>query len=138
MTPTQLAQAECANYDRGQCLGVLADSLGTGHLVLAKERGACSVEQKRCDYFEKCVLPMADSEHPDSPDYKTARAAYRAKHGMKLVPEDIRLCQCGEVLGKRQRVCPRCAVLRRRESYRRADTKRRNPAIPEIAMSANS
>lgn len=138
MTPAQLAIAECANYDQGRCLGVTADSLTSGHLVLAKDRGQCVITAKRCGYFEECVLPMADSDHPDAGEYKTARAAYRTKHGMKQIPEEIRKCICGEMLGKRQRLCAKCATIKRRETFRNSQNRRRNIAVPEIAMSVNS
>ena len=141
MTSTQLAQAECANWDAGRCLGVVCGADLSAHpLPLAKRsysdhvpavcpKVACDVTEKRCGYFEECVLPMADSDHPDAPGYKTARAAYRAKHGMKQTEEDIRRCQCGEALGKRQRVCAKCLSMNRKESSRNSRIERRSLAI---------
>lgn len=138
MTPTQLAVAECANYDQGRCLGVTADSLITGHLVLAKNRGQCTVQEKRCGYFEECVLPMADSEHPDAGQYATARNAYQRKFGQVVADGSLHRCPCGEIIGKRKSLCVRCATRNRRESFRSAQNRRRNGSGAEIAMSVNN
>ena len=60
MTPFQLAQAECANYEHnGACLGLhIGDN---GETTGCSPKPGCVVSVgERCAYFEECVAPMAD------------------------------------------------------------------------------
>jgi hypothetical protein len=60
VTPLQLANAECANYEHnGACLGVhLGDK---GQITHCRPKPRCVLSAgERCAYFEDCVAPMAD------------------------------------------------------------------------------
>lgn len=102
----------CANYDHhyGGCL--FGDT--------------CKVQDgKRCGYFERVVLPTADTIGLKEAIY----SQYEQQVGIAgigvLKREQIRRCpDCGDEVGSRQRYCPNCSKKRRRESYRRARRKR--------------
>ena len=103
----------CANLDRhyGGCL--LGDT--------------CKVQDgQRCGYFERAVLPTAESIGLKDVVY----SAYEAQVGIAgnglLKRGQIRLCpDCGDEVGPRQRYCSNCSKRRRRQSYRRAREKQR-------------
>lgn len=134
MTPTQLAIAECANYDQGRCLGVVCGADLTAHpfptekgkytdrLPAVSPKPRCDVMEKRCGYFEECVLPLADSPSFD-PELRLqcakARDQYRASHGMSQRFTNYRKCECGREIGRRVKYCPTCAKNIRRENKRK-------------------
>jgi len=110
MTPTQLAQAECANCSICP---------------------ACSVEERRCAYFEECVLPLAESPNLDSDtrmEYGKAANKYRGLHKMTRRFAKYRKCTCGTEIGSRVRYCPTCARNIRRERSRQRQIKHRSLA----------
>lgn len=132
MTPAQFAKEECANLlPEGACLGVSTDSLiDNGQPKTCTPRNRCLVaEGRRCSYFEKVILPLANypSPHGD-PGLQAKRAwarqQYLASNGMarrggKPCP------MCGEAKPAGHRYCESCATKRRRTTYRLATTKRR-------------
>ena len=129
MTPLQFAKRECANIrPDGSCLGIMVNDLHwRGQKILATERKVCLLggsKPKRCGYFEKVVLPLADRPTKDQPRLQQQRLEARAKYGLindvETKSVELRTCpDCGtEPLSKRQRVCPKCQQKRRRESAR--------------------
>jgi hypothetical protein len=97
----------CANYDhdRKECL---------------LKGKACSVEGgKRCQYFEKAVLPVAAQQ-----GYAAEMNDYYARQTgatPKTVNNSSRACpDCGSVLPPRMRLCDVCREKRRKASYRLA------------------
>jgi hypothetical protein len=120
-----MVQNECANHVAAQC--IMLD-------------GECPViEGKRCAvrrdamghptetaYFDRCVLPLADTR----PEFAGAARMYRAMSGTSGASE--RNCpDCGNGLLPRQRVCPSCKIARRRAAYRR-NWRKRN-ATPQLS-----
>ena len=116
MSPYQMAKMECANY------------VGQGCIINDKCKLAAK-PLKRCVYFEKCVLgmplqPDAD-KNPRYPEYLVAMQQYQGATATRVTAVKLRVCECGQPLAKRQRVCVACAKKRRRESNRQAQLKRR-------------
>ncbi len=151
MTPHEFARRECANMrPDGGCFGIRREDLfGRGQLkiamplprcVLARMRGT-SIVPKRCPYFEKVILPLADHPSPKGdPGLQArrldARQRYRQTVGELAKPterghrpdgRDARTRTCGECqkpIGKGRRFCDTCRDRRRRETQRR---KRQEP-----------
>ena len=77
MSPAVLARAECANLlTNGSCMGVHWDCLfDDGQRKLASPQPSCLVAAgKRCEYFERVILPLADQPSPsDDPGLQAAR-----------------------------------------------------------------
>ena len=107
----QFARKYCANMDNGQC--VIKDS------VCPLSKG------KPCRYFEKAVWPNCD------PSYRYATAttyfpALRDEYALfygKVKRDEVRKCECGEPLKKRQRLCEKCRQKNRRMAWRRQKSK---------------
>ena len=115
MTLIEFVKRECANWKHGRCLF-----------------GPCSVaEGKRCcvsravltggdphaadtDYFGACVAPLAK----DRPEYADAADEYARLCGGKAKTHAKRLCECGAVLAKRLRRCPKCQEKVRKSAWR--------------------
>lgn len=114
-------------------------------LAAAGRKVAHRYPHRRCRYFERAVLPLADQDPPPydlglQKDRRAARAKYRQmcpkpapKDGAKPPkrprmadrPRDARRCpDCGTPLAKRKKVCPACRRKRREASYRRARGKK--------------
>lgn len=92
LTAAALAEAECANYVQGLCLG-------SAPCVL--------MEDQRCRYFETAVLPL----HPNLRGYELATTD----------PAEKRCAACGEVITAASRhtlYCQRCAERIRRDRAR--------------------
>lgn len=122
MTPHQMAKRECANLlPDGSCLGVRAEDLGR-HAGPLTPLAACALAEKRpCDYFEKCVLPLAASK----PEYVSAAQAYllltqaQATSGTLAAASAMRACgACGQPVPKRRRFCDACKRTRRKDNTR--------------------
>lgn len=146
MTPLKFARDECANYNKdGSCLGVRLEDLisplepwDPGHPKrFLNSNNKCLLnpayhKNKRCRYFEKMVLPIADWPSPvDEPNLQLkrqeARNKYYAKRGIEMKKTKQRLCACGATLEKRKRMCPRCRAEKARESKRRWIKEKRVP-----------
>jgi len=101
----------CGNYDHhyGGCL------FGDKCLVQ---------EGQRCEYFERAVLPTA----ADIGLKDVVYSAYERQVGIAgnglLKRDQIRRCQCGAELKRRQRYCDDCTAKRRRQTYRRSRQRR--------------
>ena len=85
----------------------------------------CAVEQgERCEYFERAVLPTA----ADIGQEEHVRSLYAKHVGLEGCQSDrpsTRECPgCGGELLRRQRYCDSCKKKRRRETYRKARSKR--------------
>ena len=137
MTAYELAKRECANIKAdGSCLGIQPEGmLDTG--VRSVPRNECLLARRPmqpCEYFENCVLPLADQ--PDSvggkvdgttrAGWQDARRRYLSARKREVLEVHQRQCpECGTPLAKRQRVCSKCQRKRRRESNRKAQEKKR-------------
>jgi len=131
MTPGQFARDECANMmSGGGCLGVDSHSLlDNGQPKVCTPRARCLVaEDKRCDYFERVILPLADHPSPEGDPHlqqkrANAREDYRGQHG--LAHNGGRCPECGNPKPARHRYCESCSARHRRETYRRSRVARR-------------
>ena len=124
MTPYQFVHKECANFVNGECI--------------MREPGACFVGQgKRCSYFEESLLPLADlngSKH--AAKYRTSVLTYRRqvmKPGSVVMTEAL-LCECGQLLPTRRRVCDKCRARKRKEAYRRRQRQNRESMLPAASV----
>lgn len=84
--------------------------------------GQCKIlEGKPCLYFERCVLGRPDYRFPllhcDYP--RLFRQYGELNRRFRAVDVTIRLCDCGEPLSPRRKVCDKCQIRNRRKSYRR-------------------
>ena len=123
---------ECANHRRGgACPGmpVLLKHDETGRAIPGQMFAApkCRVaEGKRCDYFEKYVMPLAAKmgkphivdEYQNTTETMMLGSSARAH-------VKARLCGCGTPLAARQRTCEHCQAKKRLESARLRMARRR-------------
>jgi len=126
MSPYGFARAECANMRPvGICLWT--------------EKPCLLKQGKRCSYFERCILPLADDSSPHAqPDLQSkrlaARETYLGQHALVAGKDESnnRTCpECGSILGKYQRLCDKCRVKRRREADRRKKQRKRGEPVPQ-------
>ena len=107
MNAATLARLECANHKMpSEC-------------ILRKD-GCIVFKKERCAYFEKSVLPLSRLRPERFPG---VIADYLKHHPTANLDRDsdreTRSCpDCGKLLAPRKRVCPACADLRRRKTYR--------------------
>jgi hypothetical protein len=127
MTPLTLARAECANMRHsGKCMGISVESLiDDGKPPVATPRDICLLAQrKRCDYFERCILPLADHPSPDdNPKLQAGRAdareIYLGQHVICTGGIKGRCPDCGGPRPRRHRYCESCSTKHRREAGKR-------------------
>lgn len=130
MTPLQFITADCANHEPdGSCRGIMiAPDLS---MRVCRPLTRCLVaEGKRCQYFEDCVVPLADwtSDPRLAASRQAAVAEYRrlTKQGQDLT----RQCpDCGGPMKKRRRYCQECAAHRRKATFRASQTRIRGLAV---------
>lgn len=96
----------------------------------------------KCTYFERAVLGPPDYPHRQPGyDYSKLFAQY-ARINPKLAGSKVavRYCDCGEVLGHRERLCPKCRGKHRKQTYRkfRANRKHRRATVKAKMASANA
>ena len=121
MTPLQFVAADCANHEPdGSCLGIMiAPDLS---MRVCRPLPRCLIaDGKRCQYFEDCMVPMADwtTDPRLAASRQVAVAEYRAITNQKT--QKSRPCpDCGESMPPRKRCCPACAIKRRRATFRRS------------------
>ena len=119
MTPLQLAQTECANFDtHGACLGSQIDDTGKITHCNPKPRCVLGVGE-RCPYFEACIAPLAGMVR----DPRRAMAIQQAVHAYRMAhvgaTGTARKCpDCGGAITRRKRYCVNCAKQRRKATYR--------------------
>lgn len=101
---TAEARRECANMTDGKHLDTKPCLLLSG---------------KRCDYFEKAVLPAAEERVLEA--YKK----WLAGGEIDMRVASTRRCKCGARLRPKRRMCDKCSKAARRKSYRDAQKKRR-------------
>ncbi len=109
-TLTSFIRAECANLVKeNQCLGLKTNNkrfMNPGKcLILAK---------RRCDYFKKCVLPLARLKGC----YDRVFNEYLKLDKSLDQSEGARLCDCGNELKPRERFCERCRWKKRQKTNR--------------------
>lgn len=94
------AVGECCNFVGDEC--VMQDS------------GRCAVlEGERCAWFERAVLPTCEPLGPVWNGYAGGAVISARQQKARACPD------CGAALAKRQRVCSKCGLARRRKAYRR-------------------
>jgi hypothetical protein len=125
MSPGQFARNECANMlHDGVCLGVHVDSLvDHGQPKTCTPKNRCRVaEGKRCEYFERVILPLADQPSPHGDPHlqqkrAAARSDYLAMHAMAR--SGAKPCPlCVGAKPPKYQFCESCGTLRRREMSR--------------------
>lgn len=126
MSPAALVRAECANLDPDNLCVMRFD--GYGDCLVLKG--------KRCAYFERCVLPLADQ--PSSKEDRhlqqkrqAGRTAYQTQCGLRVTRQSTRRCICGEPLEPRKQYCRRC----RQEHNRNAARERQRRKRADVALS---
>ena len=128
MTPLQMANAECPNLNNGACDGMRFDDKLKPLPGKALDRCWLAAD-KRCDYFEECVMPMAAivSAPVKSKSYINAADSYRILHRLSGV---TRQCpECGRPLPARHRLCADCVAKHRRQTTRTAMRRIRGVAV---------
>ena len=96
---------ECANFYEGAC--VFKD-------VCIVLNGA------PCRYFERAVLGPADYGYRlPGYDYAGISHEYRNVTKAEIRTALQRTCECGRILQKRQRMCEKCKIKKRKETYRK-------------------
>jgi ribosomal protein L32 len=142
MTPAQFARDECANMlPDGACLGMKVESLlDSGQPKTCSSRNHCRVaDGKRCDYFERVILPLANKPSPSGdPGLQAkcaaARGAYLGMNAMarSTVKANVRPCPtCGNPRLPRHRLCESCGATQRREKGRNRIRQHRTRNSPE-------
>lgn len=140
MTPLQLANLECSNYNQstGACKGIGIDDTGRVFSIGTKPKCVLSTPSVRCAFFEECVLPMIPKIEPTPVDdvvkgdilrsrnrretYEEAARQYRLV--CNIPQAALRSCECGRPLEPRKKLCYVCSEANRKESYRLANQKR--------------
>jgi hypothetical protein len=114
---------ECANHrDDGSCLGMPVLLTKDSKMFPAEK---CRVaEKKRCDYFEKCVLPLATRQGI----FAVLKAYGKIADAPGLV-KGVQFCDCGAAIGQNDKLCERCRAKNRRETMRRAMARYRKSAV---------
>ena len=127
MTPLQLAQTHCANWNSdGSCLGAIIDDDLKIRRCRPRPRCIVGTPGQRCSYFEECILPMERSLHDARQRQEFEDAARQYRLAANVPSEEKRACpDCGRPMEPRQRFCPICADSRRRETNRQAKAKSR-------------
>lgn len=112
MSLYSIAKNHCGNNDGGKCL----------------LKGDCLIGNgKPCRYFKDAVWKAFDPAYPHSREHNIYQAnikEFQLVYGLTK-PQDVRVCGCGEVLRKRQRLCDKCADKNRKASYRASKAKTR-------------
>ena len=136
MSPARFAHDECANHQPdGECLGVGVDSLvDRGQAKTCTPRARCRVaEGKRCEYFERLVLPLADKPSPaDDRLLQQRRASAREEYlGRHIIRghDGGRCPECGNPRPRRHRFCETCSARSRREATRRRVQQHRQSPV---------
>uniref|UniRef100_A0A6H1ZGV9 Uncharacterized protein n=1 Tax=viral metagenome TaxID=1070528 RepID=A0A6H1ZGV9_9ZZZZ len=143
MTPAKFARDECANLIAPrECLGVSVDSLlDHGQPKTATPRDVCLIFLgKRCTYFERVILPLADDPSPKDDPGLQARRAYarseylglhaRAKTRTHPRTPPRSCADCGTPIPPRFRLCHACRAKHQRLAYRRNRARLHHDQLP--------
>ncbi len=116
LTVNSFIKQECANYVSDGCLGV--DLRGKGFNV----DGKCWVlkDHRPCKYFEDCVLGYA--KHLGC--YEKIFSEYQNINLTIKNKQETRICECGNELQKRERLCEKCKAKKRKNAYKRYNKNR--------------
>jgi len=85
MTPLQAARKVCANFGLGVQRG--NSCIWVNPCLL--------VDGKRCEYFERCILPLEKEPTPFYKGFFDMSVSYRVKHGLRegdLPPRGTKFC----------------------------------------------
>ena len=136
MTPRQLAEAHCANYQPGGwCLGAFYGDDGN-ILTPLHSLPECLLRKPvtQCPYFEEYVLPMKlEDRNRDTQERKRAEFAEGVRqYRLAVAPDVVRRCrQCRHDTGnKKRQFCDECRVKQRRASYKQSKRKHRGSKCP--------
>jgi hypothetical protein len=103
-TPRMLAEAHCANWQNGQCLGLDFDLAGKHFRFRPAGRCWLCTPTERCSYFEEAVMPL-QIEHKVAEVEVKLRKHFR--EGVLAYKKAI-----GEPVSKAalegEPICPRC------------------------------
>lgn len=120
----------CANItDSGNCLLCQTACKNRDCTFCTDDKyGQCKILQgKPCLYFERHVLGPPNYRYPlPHYDYQKLFDQYgELNKRFKTVDVTIRLCDCGEPLLPRRRLCDKCQIASRRQSYRESQRLKR-------------
>ena len=116
-----MVKEECSNYSDGNCLGInIHDDLTLSQTNKTK----CDIDKQRCVLFEQCLMPLADMQRDTSKSsvFKNAVNIYKRQFGGHE-PINRKCPDCGIIIGKRNRYCPKCAKTRKQISNRKRQLK---------------
>ncbi len=109
-TLSSFIRAECANLvSDNQCLG-----LDVSNKRFMNQDKCLILRKKRCDYFKKCVLPLARLKGC----YDGIIREYMKIDKTIDQSEEARFCECGAELRPRQRFCAKCRKIRRLKTHK--------------------
>ncbi|MBL7086487.1 MAG: hypothetical protein ISS28_05250 [Candidatus Cloacimonetes bacterium] len=123
MNPKQLAKQVCANYSNGICIGVQIEKDLSQYIDLELYNKPCCVNEKRCSYFERIILPLVEmsKEHPNLYAMKKAVTKYETK--VIGLSKSLRRCkECkrpSPELKANEMFCVKCKRLRVLKSKRK-------------------
>ena len=130
MSPKQLARQECANYDNGICSRVMINS-DLSNAIDPELRGEpCLVSKTRCEYFEKCIVPLEKFVKHRNDGNEIQKAIKTYKSNIMGIDNFRRCRNCfEEVSGMKpnERYCSSCKVKRKRSTWRRSKRRSRCP-----------
>jgi len=115
MTALQMAKLECANWQIEGCTGMsIGDDLKMALMPVAGKPCLLS-QEKPCQYFQECVLPMAMmvNDPKTAQQYSDVAYAYRLKYATEK-PSDRTCADCSNAVGPRKTYCPVCARKRQK------------------------
>jgi len=115
--PSPLRRTPLRAFILGQCC-----NSQPGDKCLLCLPGCRVLHGRRCDWFERAVLPLAITMRPERfPGVSGAYVALCPGVQSRIRDFQPRPCPgCGQPLPRRKRVCDACRKKRRRESTRRA------------------
>jgi len=123
MKPYRMVQLECCNRHGNKCIGVDSRCFPTHKITPQKPHEICLIKQKkRCSFFEKIILPLADKKNKNKDEYQKAKEIYINKFNIPNINNNYQSRKCPDCLGllsKYQRFCDRCRKKRRRDSYKK-------------------
>jgi hypothetical protein len=116
LTLNSFLKQECANYVSDGCLGV--DLIGKGFNI----DGKCWIlkDHRPCKYFEESVLGVAKylgCFDKIFSEYQNINLAIK-------MDQETRVCECGNELLKRERLCLKCKAKKRRDAYKKYNENR--------------